>query len=68
MNSLDKLFDICKYNRLDKAIDEAITNPKEREYSKRLIRIVEGKGVPFEIYAEMAKEIAALNQEYKGLF
>lgn len=68
MDSLDKLFDICKYNKLDKAIDENITNPKEREYSKRLIRIVESNGVPFDIYTKISKEINALNQEFKGLF
>ncbi len=65
MNNLDKFFDICKYNRLEKIIDEdnsIFLSEKEKEYVKGLYIIYRNNNVPFEVCRKIMNEIELLNK------
>lgn len=66
MNSLDKFFDLCKYNQLDKAIDEnasVFNSDKEKEFAKRWHHIFRDNNVPIEVAQKILKELTELYHE-----
>lgn len=65
MNSLDKFFDLCKYNQFDKALDDLnfiFSSEKEKEFAKELYHIYRDNNVPFEVCQKIIGAIDALNK------
>ena len=65
MDSLNKFFDLCKYNKFEKAIDACafmFSSDKDREYAKELYRIYRDNNVPIEVCQKIIAEIDALNK------
>lgn len=65
MDSLNKFFDICKYNQFEKALDELtfiFSSDKEKEFAKGLYKIYRDNNVPFEVCQKITAEIDALNK------
>ncbi len=65
MKSLDKFFDICKYNQFEKALDICafmFASDKEKEYAKELYRIYRDNNVPIEVCQKIIIEIDALHK------
>lgn len=65
MEIIDKLFDICKYNKFEKAINECafmFPTDKERESAIELYRIYRDNNVPFEVCQKIIAETDALNK------
>lgn len=66
MNALDKLFDLCKYNQFEKAIDDCrfmFSTDKERELAKGIYRIYRDNNVPIEVAQRIINDIAELNKK-----
>lgn len=60
MNSLEKLFDICKYNKLEQAAnDDMLLSDKEKELLTEMHRIYRDNNVPFEVYKKIITELDA---------
>lgn len=65
MNNLEKLFDICKYNRFDKVINICsfmFSSDKEKELAIELYHIYRDNNVPFETCQKIIAEVDALNK------